>query len=305
MVTLLDTTRKGAAMSAPAGNVESYSTYQQPDKRVPPKAHPVLNAVSVNGVPIAESDILAEAQNHPACNPGEALLSATKALVIRSLLLQRAATLGIEPDPDPVAGGRAETAEDATIRMLLEREAEVPRATADECLRFYRNNREKFRSEPIFEASHILFAADPSDRVARDAACSKAERLTRVLTKHPDEFATMARTHSACSSAGQGGNLGQLTRGSTVMEFERALQRLEEGQISIAPVESRYGFHVIRLEHRIDGELLPFEAVSARIADWLEASAYSRAVSQYVAILAAAAEIDGIDLLSGSGAAFS
>lgn len=300
MVTLFDKTSNGAAPSR-AGVKDSYSTYQEPDTRVPPKARPVLDAVSVNGVAIAESDILAEAQNHPAENPGAALLSAARALAVRELLLQRARERKIAVSPETDAEGRSETDDDAAIRQLIEEEVTVPSATAEECLRFYENNRAKFRSEPIFEASHILFAADPADQSARDAARGDAERLATVLLEHPSEFATMARTHSACPSAAQGGNLGQLTRGSTVAEFERALARMEEGQITPVPVESRFGFHIIRLERRIDGEQLPFDFVEARIAGWLEASTWSKAVSQYIAILAADATITGIDLIGADG----
>lgn len=300
MVTLFDKASNGAAPSS-AGMKDSYSTYQEPDTRVPPKARPVLDAVSVNGVAIAESDILAEAQNHPAENPGAALLSAARALAVRELLLQRARERRIAVSPETDPEGRSETDDDAAIRRLIEEEVTVPSATAEECLRFYENNRAKFRSEPIFEASHILIAADPADEQARAAARSDAERLAAVLAEHPGEFATMARTHSACPSATQGGNLGQLTRGSTVAEFERALTRMMEGEITPRPVESRFGFHIIRLERRIDGEQLPFGFVEARIAGWLEASTWSKAVSQYIAILAADATITGIDLLGVDG----
>ncbi|MCA1969980.1 MAG: peptidylprolyl isomerase [Rhizobium sp.] len=301
MVTLFNNANKGAGASEASGHKDSYSTYQEPDTRVPPKARPVLDAVSVNGVEIAESEILAEAQNHPAENPGAALLAAARALAVRELLLQRAVELDLVPAPEQNADGRRETDEDAAIRMLIEREVAVPSATAEECLRFYENNRAKFRSEPIFEASHILIAADPADARARDAARNDAERLAAVLVEHPSEFATMARTHSACPSAAQGGNLGQLTRGSTVAEFERCLARMEEGQITSAPVESRFGFHIIRLERRIDGEQLPFDFVQNRIAGWLEASTWSKAVSQFIAILAADATITGIDVLGADG----
>lgn len=300
MVTLFDKASNGAG-AAGAGTKDSYSTYQEPDTRVPPKARPVLDAVSVNGVEIAESEILAEAQNHPAENPGAALLAAARALAVRELLLQRARDRQIAVSPETDAEGRSETDEDAAIRRLIEEEVAVPSATAEECLRFYENNRAKFRSEPIFEARHILIAADPADQRARDAARSDAERLAAVLAKHPSEFATMARTHSACPSASQGGNLGQLTRGSTVAEFERALARMKEGEITATPVESRFGFHIIRLERRIDGESLPFDFVEARIAGWLEASTWSKAVSQYIAILAADATITGIDVLGADG----
>ncbi|NML76381.1 peptidylprolyl isomerase [Rhizobium sp. S-51] len=300
MVTLFDKASNGPAPSS-AGMKDSYSTYQEPDTRVPPKARPVLDAVSVNGVAIAESDILAEAQNHPAENPGAALLSAARALAVRELLLQRARERQIAVSPESDAEGRSETDDDAAIRRLIEEEVTVPSATAEECLRFYENNRGKFRSEPIFEASHILIAADPADERTRAAARTDAERLAAVLAEHPSEFATMARTHSACPSAEQGGNLGQLTRGSTVAEFERALARMAEGEITPRPVESRFGYHIIRLERRIDGEQLPFDFVQQRIAGWLEASTWSKAVSQYIAILAADATVTGIDLLAADG----
>lgn len=301
MVTLFNNANKGTGAPEGSGHKDSYSTYQEPDTRVPPKARPVLDAVSVNGVEIAESEILAEAQNHPAENPGAALLAAARALAVRELLLQRARALNILATPEADPDGRSETEEEAAIRLLIEQEVSVPSATAEECLRFYENNRAKFRSEPIFEASHILIAADPADQRARDAARNDAERLATVLAEHPSEFATMARTHSACPSAAQGGNLGQLTRGSTVAEFERALARMTEGEITPRPVESRFGFHIIRLERRIDGEQLPFDFVQDRIAGWLEASTWSKAVSQFIAILAADATITGIDVLGADG----
>lgn len=300
MVTLFDKASNGAGTGR-AGTKDSYSTYQEPDTRVPPKARPVLDAVSVNGVEIAESEILAEAQNHPAEDPGAALLAAARALAVRELLLQRARDRQIAVSPESDAEGRSETDEDAAIRRLIEEEVSVPSATAEECLRFYENNRAKFRSEPILQASHILIAADPADEQARAAARSDAERLAAVLAERRGEFETMARTHSACPSAAQGGNLGQLTRGSTVAEFERALVRMTEGEITARPVESRFGFHIIRLERRIDGEQLPFDFVQDRIAGWLEASAWSKAVSQFIAILAADATITGIDVLGADG----
>ena len=78
-------------------------------------------------------------------------------------------------------------------------------------------------------------------------------------------------------------------------EFEDALKSLSDGQLCMHPVESRYGFHVIALDRRIAGETLPFEFVQARIAAWLEAATWSKAVSQYIAVLASRADIRGID----------
>ncbi len=280
---------------------ESYSTYQEPDTRVPPKAAPVIREISVNGIAIPEADILAEAQNHPAENPGGALRAAAEALVIRELLWQEARRLEIGVAPDHDENGRTETERDAAIRTLIDREAQAPSATEEECRRYYDRHPEKFRTEPLFEARHILLAAPESDQDARASAGEIAVDLCNVLGERPGRFSALAKEYSACPSRDQGGNLGQLTRGSTVAEFERALREMQEGEISAVPVESRFGFHVIALDRRIEGRELPYEMVAGRIAAWLEASAWSRAVSQYIAVLAASAEIRGVALNGADG----
>ncbi|AJY45074.1 peptidylprolyl isomerase [Martelella endophytica] len=275
--------------------------YQAVDTKIPPKARPVFSEISVNGVAIAESAILAEAQNHPADNPGAALKAAAEALVIRELLLQKAAEQQVIGTPETTSDGKTETAEDAAIRALIEASVDAPSAGDAECRRFYDNNRDRFRSEPIFAASHILLAANPADEAARRRARAEAEQMIADLEVGTVDFGELARARSACPSAQQGGNLGQLTPGSTVLEFEAVLMRLPEGEVTGSPVETRYGFHIIRMDRRIEGEQLPFDAVRPRIAAWLEAAAWSKAVQQFIAVLAAEAEIEGIEIAGADG----
>lgn len=289
------------AAVAPRPDGEGYTTYQEPDTSVPPKAGPVTRAISVNGVVIAEAELLAEAQNHPADNPGGALAAAARALVVRELLWQEAQRLGIIAEPDHDAEGRPETQRDAAIRLLIDREVDVPSAGEAECRRYYEQNPDRFSSQPLVEARHILLAAPPQDKAARKAASALARRLCDHLADHPEDFARLAREHSDCPSREQGGNLGQLTQGSTVPEFERAIAQMKPGVISPVPVESRFGYHIVALGRREPGELLPFDLARARIAAWLEAAAWSRAVSQYIAILAGNADISGISLKAGEG----
>jgi peptidyl-prolyl cis-trans isomerase C len=66
--------------------------------------------------------------------------------------------------------------------------------------------------------------------------------------------------------------------------------------MSTTPVETRYGLHIIRLDRKIDGRELPFEAVADRIADYLRDSVTRRASAQYIARLVSRAEITGITL---------
>ena len=101
---------------------------------------------------------------------------------------------------------------------------------------------------------------------------------------------------SDCPSACEGGRLGQVTRGETTPEFEAALLTLEAGQTCAEPVQTRYGVHVLRLERKVNGQVLPFVQVRERIAAYLKESSGRRAVAQYVRLLAGEARISGFDI---------
>jgi peptidyl-prolyl cis-trans isomerase C len=172
----------------------------------------------------------------------------------------------------------------------------VPKADAAACRRYYEANAKRFRSPDLAEARHILFTAAPDDTEALAAARAKAQEAIDLLKERPDRFADLARDLSACPSGKQGGNLGQLTRGSTVPEVETFVFQLEEGQLCPVPVPSRYGYHVLRVERRVCGQPLPFEAVHEKIAAYLDDRVWRQAVRQYVGLLIGAADIKGIEL---------
>jgi peptidyl-prolyl cis-trans isomerase C len=252
--------------------------------------------VSVNGVAIARDAIQREMQHHPASKPIAAWHQAARALVIRELLLQRAKHLGLTPEPISDEAGRRETDDEALMRAVVEREVTVPEPDDETCQRYYAQNRARFRSSDIYEVSHILFAALPENHEAYAQARANAAAVLTTLQESPECFGALAQAHSRCPSAEQGGNLGQITQGQTTPEFERALMSLSPGKLCAEPVATRYGFHIIRLERKHDGRVLPYAAVSERIADYLHESVRRRADAQYVARLVSAAKIEGIEI---------
>lgn len=251
----------------------------------------MTSGVSVNGVAIAEAAIHAEMQHHPARSAEAAMRDAATALVVRELLLQEARRIGIEADATA-----SETAEESLVRQLIEREVRVPKADEAACRHYFENNRRRFASPDGFDAVHILCAAPPDDPPARAAARARAEAaLARVLAA-PGAFAETAQALSDCPSRTAGGRLGVIRRGDADPVFETYLMSLAEGETCPRPVETRYGFHVIRLLRRIAGRERPFEAVRTQVAAYLEEAAWRRAVHQYVAILAGRATIAGVAL---------
>jgi peptidyl-prolyl cis-trans isomerase C len=254
------------------------------------------DGVHVNGVAIARDRIAREVQHHPAPTPPQAWRAAARALVIRELLLQEAQRLGIASEPQIDDFGRRETEEEALVRGLVEQEVNTPEPDEQECRRYYERNLKSFRAPPIYEASHILFAARRDDAEAFARAMEQARTVLAGLKRQPARFAELAHAHSACPSAAQGGNLGQLTRGQTTPEFEAALARMPAGAIADEPVATRYGLHIVRLERRIDERQLPFELVAGRIADYLREQVVRRATAQYIARLVSRAAISGIEI---------
>ena len=214
--------------------------------------------------------------------------------MIRELLLQEARRLDIAAVPLADAEGRRETEEEAAIRALIAQEVRTPEPDEDSCRRYYERNRRRFRSPDIFEAAHILFVADKRDTAGYAKALDQAQEVLSRIRFRPECFGELAQTHSACPSAVHGGNLGQISAGQTTPEFELALSRLAPGDISREPVRTRYGFHIIRLDRRVDGRDLPFAAVADQIAEYLKEQVERRALAQYVARLASAAAVEGI-----------
>lgn len=252
--------------------------------------------ISVNGVVISRAEISRETQNHPAAKPIEAWLAAARALVVRELLLQEARRIGVEAVPLQDGEDRRESDEEALIRELVTRQVVTPEADEVACRRYYDMNRKRFRSADLHEVRHILLAAPPNDPAARSKARQRADIIMDALRNDPSAFSDIAEAESACPSGKIGGQLGQIGRGQTVPEFERALPDAPVGEVASALVETRFGFHVIQVDRRVLGCDLPFEVVRQRIAAWLNEKVRRVALRQYIAILAGHAEITGITL---------
>ena len=144
-----------------------------------------------------------------------------------------------------------------------------------------------------FEPLHILFNARRDDATAFTWATAQAETTLDEVKASPEYFERLAAVLSDCSSASEGGRLGQVARGETTPEFEAALVSLEAGQVYPEPVQTRYGVYVIKLERKVAGETSGLRAVHDRFAAYLEESSWRRAVAQYVTLLAGQAQIIG------------
>lgn len=250
----------------------------------------IAPGITVNGVKISTEQINAEVQYHPAKSLPDAKYEAMQALVIKELLIQKAAALGL------CSRDEAIKKTDQIIDDLLASEISVPEPDEESCKRYYENNRKRFFTSPLFEVSHILYLAPPEDENTRGLAREKAENALERLKNNPALFEPIAKEESGCSSAKDGGRLGQISKGQTLPAFEAALMNMKEGEISSEPVATEVGYHIIKVHKRAEGKQLPFESAKDWIADFLKSQSWQRSFSQYVQILAGEAEISGFRL---------
>ena len=253
-------------------------------------------SIKLNGVVLPPHMIAAEAQHHPSQTPAAAFQAAARALIIRTLLLEEAKRDAIAAEPELVAPGKRELDDEARIRALMEARIPVTEPGEDQCRASYDANPSRFRSPDLYEASHILFLAHPHDVEAYAGAVARAEAVIAELTRSPGRFAAIAREQSECDSRANGGRLGQIVPGETVPEFEKVLEGLEEGRISPAPVRSRFGAHVLKLDARARGETLPFEYVREQIESYLAERQWRRDVAAYIERLVGEAQIEGVEM---------
>ncbi|RTL59707.1 MAG: peptidylprolyl isomerase [Hyphomicrobiales bacterium] len=254
-----------------------------------------VRPVRVNGVTISRAAIAREVQNHKAETPADAWIKASRALAVRELLLQEARRLAIVPEPARDAEGRRETDDEALVRQLIAQEVKTPEPSDAECRRIFETQRARFTSPPLWEVRHILVPGG-QDPAARADAQAKARAILEELTLAPDRFGALASAYSACPSGKVGGSLGQIGPGQTVPEFEEALAKLPVGAVGPEPVVTRYGFHVVLVDRRIDGKALPFEMAREAIARWLTERVFRTAVRQYIGLLAGRATLEGVEL---------
>lgn len=240
---------------------------------------------------ISEADIAREMQNHRAPSPQQSRIEAARALVVRELLRCEAERLGVPADAEPVDD---ETAEEACIRVLIDREVVTPEPSLAACQQYYDSNRERLRRPDRLRVRHVLLAAAPNDSRAREKACKLGEELIAELREHPERFTEFAMRHSACPSRDDGGELGWVERGQTTPEFDRQLFMLRTGLAGLT-VESRYGHHVVLVDEIERGEALGFDEAAGKIAAYLEAQVKQNALHQYLQILRERHRVIGLE----------
>ncbi len=122
--------------------------------------------------------------------------------------------------------------------------------------------------EPEFNASHILVETE-----------EEAKAIIVELDGGAD-FATLAQERSTGPSGPNGGQLGWFAQGAMVPPFEAAVVAMEAGTFSAEPVQTQFGWHVIRLNETREKAAPELEQVRGQLIESLQREAIEARVSE-------------------------
>ena len=154
--------------------------------------------------------------------------------------------------------------------------------TDDDIERYYKLNAKKFRANDRARIRHILLPLAenaPPDRVQSEMA--KAKELYAKIAAGED-FAMLAQEYSEGAGRAAGGDIGWVNRGTLIPGIEEvAFEKLTVGQVS-EPFRTSMGIHIVKLEGRESGNVLPLATVAPKIREELLNKALEERFTKWV-----------------------
>ncbi len=172
--------------------------------------------------------------------------------------------------------------------------ANIEDVTIKEAKEFYDTNTDQFENPERVKASHILVKTESDDTEEIKAEKRKKIEELLVRVKGGQDFADIASEHSDCPSSKNGGDLGYFGRGQMVKDFEDAAFALKKGEIS-GIVETRFGYHIIKLMEKEPASTTPFDEISGEIIDYLFNMKKQLEIEKYIQALKDLAKIEYSD----------
>jgi len=164
--------------------------------------------------------------------------------------------------------------------------------TDDEVRKQFDTNRSAYDKPAQIKVSHILFRI--ADKSQESIAAAKA-RIAQAKLSDGAKFEDVAKQSSEDpGSAERSGDLGYVSRGTMVKEFEEAAWALKPGQTSGA-VRTQYGLHIIRVYDVKPAEKAEFDKVKGEIRDQLLGSKREKAFEGWIEQQRKTASIEKFD----------
>lgn len=228
---------------------------------------------TVNGKSITQQDYDNYVQEHPKGTKLDQKQTLNE-LISRELVYQDALKKGLDKDKEVLAKLEA-VRQNLILGAALEKAMTSPAITDAELKKMYDSRVAEFNVKE-YKARHILVKSkDEADKVITELDMG-------------GDFAELAKKKSTGPTGKNGGDLGWFAPQQMVPEFSQAVSQLEKGKYTKSPVQTKFGWHVIKLEDTRSAEPPTFDQVKPQLKKVAE---QSRA-NDYLQSLKAKAKID-------------
>ena len=227
------------------------------------------SAALVNGVSIPQARIdlrvKAAAAQGQADSP-ELRKAIRDDMINLEVMVQEAAKLGLDKNADVIQ--QVELAKQSVlVGAFVQDYAKNHPISEDQLKQEYDKLKAKLGNKE-YNTRHILVETEAG---AKDiiAQLGKKAKFEKLAAKSKDT-----------GSAAQGGSLGWAVPGNFVPEFANALLNLKKGEYTKEPVQSQFGWHVIKLEDTRDLKVPPFEEVKPQLQQRLQQQSIKKAIDE-------------------------
>jgi parvulin-like peptidyl-prolyl isomerase len=167
-----------------------------------------------------------------------------------------------------------------------------PECTEAEVREFFEKHADNYATEDKAQLRHILMRPASASEADKAATRSRLMAIRQQILEGVD-FGDLAAAHSECPSGKESqGQLGWITRNTTLPQFDQAVfDNMEVGDISEV-IETPLGLHIVEKLDQEDGEPIPYEEARERVRDLLTHERRGQALSRFVEKLRAGASIE-------------
>jgi len=171
-------------------------------------------------------------------------------------------------------------------RQLEEIQKDIPEPSKQAVLQYYDENKEQFKSPEQIRVGHIVKHINwqTNEEAAQNIIRQALDELKKGAV-----FETLAEKYSDCPE--NGGDLGYITTGQMVEEFEDVVFNLGIGQASDI-FRTRFGYHIAKVYDRKPPVIPELKEVKDQIADALKEQAKSKAIDDFIDKLKSKAKIE-------------
>ena len=212
----------------------------------------------------------------------------TDRLVERVLFIEAAKKEGIENTPE-FKENLKKLKDELMLSLWMKAQMNNAIVSDSEAKEFYEANKSKFKMPETVHARHILV----SDEESAKELIKQLKELKGEALK--SKFIELAKSKSTGPSASKGGDLGNFAKGQMVPEFDEAVFKLKKGEITVVPVKTQFGYHVIFLEDMKPESIVPYDQVKDKIIQTLKQKQFQEKLAEVAKELKSKAKITYTD----------